>query len=263
MSGAEVLGVLGTSIDLVSRTYGLLKNLRECWKNPKDVTAKLEELSKRTEKIENVVSNIKMEVERCLQNKLGSFSRDMIDALQEVVDQNVNGAMTALKTLDKYQESLAGPSSAGRRFRHQLRTSRIGMTFNMMFSTSILESLTEAESCLGNALQEASSIDAHRLNIENLRINNEIQRKLDEAIRPPRTKVESFVRHFDRPDVPDNLVVDFCSTQTQEGQLMSKLLEMRKKETSDGISAVGRGSAMHGMGGVGKTTTLRAICYQE
>ncbi len=51
--------------------------------------------------------------------------------------------------------------------------------------------------------------------------------------------------------------------ETQEGQLLHKLLEMAGKESLHGMCAVGRGSAMHGMGGVGKTTTLRAICYQE
>ena len=59
------------------------------------------------------------------------------------------------------------------------------------------------------------------------------------------------------------MVLDFCSTETQEGRLLHKLLELHEKEGVHGMSAVGRRSATHGMGGVGETTTLSAICYEE
>ncbi len=59
------------------------------------------------------------------------------------------------------------------------------------------------------------------------------------------------------------MILDFSSTETQEGRLLCKLLDLCENERVHGLSAAGRGSAMHGMGGVGKTTALRAICHQE
>ncbi len=105
----------------------------------------------------------------CPQNALGSVASGIIDVLQSKVDRNVEGAMSVLRRLDKYQEPSAGPSSGVRRFRHQFRTSCIGMTGKMMFSKTIPESLSEAEFSLNQALQEASNIEVHRLNIEILR----------------------------------------------------------------------------------------------
>ncbi len=255
MSGLEVLGAFDASYGLVSSAYSLLVRLPESWKNLKDVAEKLNELSERTKEIEKVVQNIKAKVNSCPENALKSVASGLVDVLQCKVDRNVEDAMTALKKSDKYQESSVGPSSGVRRFHHQLRTSHMGMMAKMMFSKSIPESLSEAESCLDKAFQEATIIENQRLHIET-------HRKLD-AIRPPQTEGERSVRHFDSPDAPDNMVLDFCSMETQEGRLQRKFLELREKESLLGMSAVGRGSAMHGMGGVVKTTTLRAICYQE
>ncbi len=255
MSGLEVLGAFDASYGLVSSAYNLLVQLRESWKNSKDVAEKLDDLSERTKEIEKVVQNIKAKVNSCPENALKSVASGLIDVLQRKVDRNIEDAMTALKKLDKYQESSAGPSSGVRRFRHQLRTSRMGMTAKMMFSKSIPESLSQAESCLDRAFEEATIIENQRQHIET-------HRRLDE-FRPPQTEGERFVRHFDSPDVPDNMVLDFGSMETQEGRLLRKLLELLEKESVHGMSTVGHGSAIHGMGGVGKTTTLRAICYQD
>ncbi len=206
-------------------------------------------------KIEKVVKRITAKVNSYPQNALESVASGVVDVLRGEVDRNVEGAMTALRKLEKYQESSTGPSSSVARFRHQLRTSRIGLTAKMTFSKVIPVSLSEAELYLDTALQEASNIEVHRLNIE-------ILRKLD-AILASQKEAETFVAHFDCPELPDNVVLDFCSLETQEGRLLRKLLELREKESVHGLSAVGRGTAIHGMGGVGKTTALRAICHRE
>ncbi len=69
------------------------------------------------------------------------------------------------------------------------------------------------------------------------------------------------MKHFDRPELPTNLLPDFSTDATQEGRMLQKLLALQD-EGADGMSAIGssRGSATHGMGGVGKTTALCAIC---
>ncbi len=59
------------------------------------------------------------------------------------------------------------------------------------------------------------------------------------------------------------MILDFHTTETQEGRLLKKLLLLREKCSSPGMSAVGRGSATHDIGGVGKTTALRAIFYEK
>ena len=61
------------------------------------------------------------------------------------------------------------------------------------------------------------------------------------------------------------MVLDFCSTETQEGRLLRKLLDLRENKRVRGLSTVGpvRGSATHCTGGVGKAIALRALCYEE
>ncbi len=60
-------------------------------------------------------------------------------------------------------------------------------------------------------------------------------------------------------------MLDFSTDTTQEGRTLQKLLTLKDEESADGMSAVcsSRGSATHGMGGVGKTKALRGICYEE
>ena len=253
----EVLGAVDASYGLVGSAYTLLVQLRECWKNSKDVAEKLDELRELAQKTEDVVKSITAKVNSYPQNALEPIASGVIDVLQSKVDRNVKGAMAALKKLERYQKSSAGPSSGVARMRSRFRTSRIGLTAKLTFSKDIPEALREAESCLDKALQEASNVELHRFNME-------IHRKL-ESFCLPQPKEDCFVPHFDCPELPDNVVLDFGSTETQEGRLLRKLLELREKESAHGMSALGcsRGSATHGMGGVGKTTALRAICYQE
>ena len=98
-----------------------------------------------------MVNSITEKVNGRPQNTLRSVASGIMNVLQSTVDRNVEGAMTALKRLDKYQESTAGPTSGIRRFRRQFRTSRIGITAKMMLSETIPESLSEAESRLNLA----------------------------------------------------------------------------------------------------------------
>ena len=250
VTGFEVLGAVSASYGLIDKVYNSLVHLRECWKHSKDVEGKLGELVKLAKEIKTVVENMKTKVNRRA-NELETSASDVIGVLQGKVDKNVEGATTALHKLDKYQESSAGLSSGLAKFRKQVRNSRIGLTVKMKFSKSITDALAKAELCLDKALQGASNIEMHR--------------KLDEAICPPQTKEEKFVPYFDRPELPPNLVLDFGTTETQEGRLLQRLLGLQGEENVDGISAVGssRGSAVHGMGGIGKTTALRALCYHE
>ncbi len=84
-----------------------------------------------------------------------------------------------------------------------------------------------------------------------------------EEIRAAQVEEEKYVPHFENPLLPEEVVLDFSTKETQDCLLILKLLELRDKEMEDGMVAIGRRSAMYGMGGVGKSTTLRAICYEK
>ncbi len=238
--GLGIYGAVNTSIALIDRTWSSLVNLRERWRDAKNVPVKVHELVKRSLQIKKGIEGIDAKLKRYPPNELERIASGIIDVFQDKLHKNVKGATAALENLDKYQESSAGSSSRPAKFRKQIR-----MSSRMK---SISGALSKVESCLGEALDAASNILLHLK---------------PEAILPAQPKEEKFVPYFDCPELPDRVVLYFCSMEAQEGRLLRKLLELREKESVHGMSAVGRGSAMHGMGGVGKTTTLRAICYQE
>eukprot|EP00171_Calliarthron_tuberculosum_P006675 IDg6675t1 len=74
-----------------------------------------------------------------------------------------------------------------------------------------------------------------------------------------------FYKHFDRPEIPQHVVLDYTSCDqneepvTAEGRLMQKVLTRSRGGEVWGVSAVGN----HGMGGVGKTTALRGLCHSD
>ena len=243
----DSLGAVDSSFGVIMLTYRLLLNLRDSWAYSKDVTTKLDELINLTQRIEQVFESIKAEVKSCSGDENRSIASGLIDIFEGKVSQNIKNAKTALEKLSKYQGSSSGSSSRVGRLRNQVRISRLGLAMRMALTSAIPDALDEAKSCLDKALQDSLSID--------------IRRKL-EVISPSQPERERFIPHFDCPEIPDNVVLDFCSNETQEGRLLRKLLELREKENAQGMSAVGRGSAAHGMGGVGKTTALRAVCYQ-
>ncbi len=245
-TGLAIFGAVNTSITLVEKIGTLLVDLGKRWRKSKDITEKINQLSELVRKIEDLGKSITERVESCPRNTLGAVTTGIIDAFKGKMKQSVEGATAAMEKLGKYGEPSAGPSSGWTKFREQVRASRVGRAAKI---ESILGALDKAKSCLSEALDAASNIELH------------LRHEANYA--PQTTKHETFAPHFDSPDVPYGMALDFCSMETQEGQLLRKFLELREKGSVDGISAVGRGSAMHGMGGVGKTTTLRAICYRE
>eukprot|EP00171_Calliarthron_tuberculosum_P005706 IDg5706t1 len=79
------------------------------------------------------------------------------------------------------------------------------------------------------------------------------------------TKGGVFVKHFDRPEFPQHVVLDYKTPDqnggpvTAEGRLMRTVIALSRGGETRGVSAVGS----LGMGGVGKTTALRALCHAE
>ncbi len=228
--GLGIYGAVNASIALIDRIRTSLMNLKECWKDAKNVPVQLHKLLKLSIQVGKVVEKIEAKLEKYPLNELEAIASGVIGVFQGKLHQNVDEATTALKSLDKYQEA-----------------SRIHMAARMK---SILGVMAKVEVYLDEAFDAASKIETHL--------------KL-EAVCPPQAKEEEFVSHFDYPELPDNVVLNFRSNETQEGRLLRKLLELREKGNVQGVSAVGRGrgTATHGMGGVGKTTALRAICHEE
>ncbi len=227
--GLGIYGAVNASIALIDKIRTSLVNLKKGWKDAKNVPLQLHKLLKLSVQVGKVVEKIEAKLDCYPPNEREAIASGVIDVFQGKLQQNVEEATAALETLDKYQDS-----------------SRVRMAARMK---SIFGAMTKVQSCLNEAFYAASKIETHL--------------KL-EAVCPPQTKEDEFLPHFDCPELPDNVVLDFRSDDTQEGRLLRKLLELREQENIHGVSAVGRGrgTATHGMGGVGKTTALRAICRE-
>ncbi len=227
--GLGIYGAVNASIALIDKIRSSLVNLKERWKDVRNVPLQIHKLVTLSVQVRKVAQKIKAKLESFPQNEREAIASGVIDVFQGKLHQNVEEATTALDSLDKYQEA-----------------SRVRMAARMK---NIFGVMSKVESCLDEALDAASKIETHL--------------KL-EAVCPPQAKEDEFKAHFDCPELPDNHVLDFCSDDTQEGRLLRKLLDLREKEDVQGVSAVGcgRGTATHGMGGVGKTTALRAICRE-
>ncbi len=227
--GLGIYGAVNASIALIDRIQSSLINLRGRWKDAKNVPLRLHKLLKFSVQVGTVVMKIEEKLESYPPSEREAIASGVIDVFQGKLHQNVQEATTVLKSLDKYEDS-----------------SRVRMAARMK---SIFEAMTKVQSCLNEAFDASSEIEKHL--------------KL-EAVCPPQAKEEEFVPHFDCPELPDNVVLDFRSDNTQEGRLLRRLLALREKGNVQGVSAVGRGrgTATHGMGGVGKTTALRAICHE-
>ena len=227
--GLGIYSAVNASIALIDRIRTSLMNLKGRWKDAKNVPLQLHKLLELSIQVGKVVEKIKASLGKYPQNELEAIASGVIDVFQGKLSQNVEEATTALKGLDEYREA-----------------SRFHMAARMR---SIFGVMSKVQSCLDEAFEAASKIES-RLKLE--------------TVCPSNAKEDEFVPHFDCPELPDNVVLDFRSNETQEGRLLRKLLELREKENVQGVSAVGcrRGTATHGMGGVGKTTALRAICHQ-
>ncbi len=227
--GLGIYGAVNASIALIDRIWNSLVNLQERWKDVKNIPLQLQKLVALSVQVRKVVEKIEAKLDSYPQNELEAIACDVIGVLQSKLHQNVEEATTALESLDKYHES-----------------NRVLMAAKMK---SILGVMAKVEVYLDEAFDAAFKIGI------NLKL---------EAVCPPQAKEEEFIAHFDYPELPDNVVLNFRSDETQEGRLLRKLLGLREKENLHGVSAVGRrrGTAIHGMGGVGKTTALRAICHE-
>eukprot|EP00171_Calliarthron_tuberculosum_P001799 IDg1799t1 len=75
----------------------------------------------------------------------------------------------------------------------------------------------------------------------------------------PREVESKFKLLFDKPEIPPNVVLDFETSETSEGRLLATLMSLSHSDGRRGVSALGA----QGMGGVGKTTALRALCYEK
>ena len=227
--GLGIYGAVNASIALIDKIRSSLVNLKERWKDVRNVPLQIHKLVTLSVQVRKVAQKIKAKLESFPQNEREAIASGVIDVFQGKLHQNVEEATTALDSLDKYQEA-----------------SRVRMAARMK---SIFGVMSKVQSCLDEAFDVASKIETHL--------------KL-EAVCPPQIKQEEFMAYFDCPELPDNVVLDFRSDDTQEGRLLRKLLELRNQGNVQGVSAVGRGrgTATHGMGGVGKTTALRAICHQ-
>ncbi len=125
----------------------------------------------------------------------------VIDVTQDKLHENVKKATTALQSLNKYE---------GANRIH--RAARMKSIFGVM---------SKVQSCLDEALGAASKIETHL--------------KL-EAVCPPQAKDEELVAQFDCSELPDNVVLDFRSYDTQEGRFLRNLLELREKENVQRVS---------------------------
>ncbi len=257
--GFAIFSAVNGSIGLLNILCARLENLEKRRKNSKDdVGTRLGKLHELAEQIKKVVENIEAELKKVVKeikegvdstspNPLESVESGITKVLKENLNRNVEKATTLLKELDDHDPSSAGSSSGWGKLSRKLKKTGFGRFAKIK---SISEALDRIESCLQQALQGAFNI--------------EVLRTL-QTICPPKTEEEKFKAYFGRPLLPSNLVLNFDTDKAQEGRLLHKLLASKNEDSADGTVAVGsnRDNAMQGMGGVGKTTALRAICHQK
>ena len=148
-----------------------------------------------------------------------------------------------------------------------------GLMINVVQSSSIAQNsklLKDMERDVEDLKQYALPISGSRKrnSSEMQEIKREVKKlktvleKVKQILRPP---ADSFNQYFDSPALPQNLVFDFESCDhygsfiTSEGILLNSVLQLGEQGNSQGASALGT----HGMGGVGKTTSLKKICGEE
>ena len=101
--------------------------------------------------------------------------------------------------------------------------------------------------------------------VQNSKTLEDIRRTAEKMEQNPLYTADTFKSYFDSPYLPPNLVFDFDSCDengsyvTPEGTLLHAVLHLRENGNSQGASVIGT----HGMGGVGKTTTLKRLCKEE
>eukprot|EP00171_Calliarthron_tuberculosum_P010414 IDg10414t1 len=167
------------------------------------------------------------------------------------IDGVVNSAPNVVKTTTLPGSSSSPLSRAWQRTKNTVKTA-----FN-------ISSITERLDTVKSKLQEAISDTSRIICLIDLEVIEELSNNVKGSASS--SKADVFYIHFERPGIPQKVVLDYttCAQNgeqvTAESRPMRTVITLSRGGEACDVSAVG----CRGMGGISKTTALRGLCHAD
>eukprot|EP00171_Calliarthron_tuberculosum_P018924 IDg18924t1 len=228
-----IYGAVGTSLSLLDRSLTIFK----AWRARKEIEADTDNVCELYERVKRVLTLVHRELSQSDSNE----RKTRLETLLQPVNDHIKQVESAVTRLNAVAEN----AKKGELHKHVRRAA--GAVLEGLNKKSLSSSYEEVKKCITDAANASAKITMY------LDLSEQIQRI------SPRAVESQFKPSFDKPEIPPNAVLDFESPETSEGRLLGTLMSLSRGDGERGVSALGA----QGMGGVGKTTALRALCRKK